>query len=305
MIHHPKIKKADSIVSHRFADHRKAAQNQKATTYHHKCQQTTEENLKNMPGSDDKIGKHLTKLELFLREDTQKAKLDNATTGSGGGVSYQAKLMGIPSDASATMDADAPSPVPLGLNYYQERAADFCRRNPGMDPPDYYLNYGDKYANRFASLDQTDLSPQGLLWRDRTLNALQQAIEDLRTKDPAGFAELERDPEAFMEFAYGTHPDAYIDSGLFDLSAQDIAVIAATPDLSDVLSQGGIDQTLITLGKLDANDLVDIVRATAVQTLYDIPYPVAREVERIIDRFRHHTDWSRLPMFPEIPNLIS
>jgi hypothetical protein len=102
-------------------------------------------------------------------------------------------------------------------------------------------------------------------------------------------------------------PDAYVDSGLFDLSAQDIAVIAATPDLGDVLTRDGIDQTLETLGKADARDLADMAVATAEQTLKESPGAVGREAERILDRFMHHTDWSRfppLPSFPQVPGLF-
>ncbi|MET0051550.1 MAG: hypothetical protein ABW095_10785 [Candidatus Thiodiazotropha sp.] len=239
--------------------------------------QATEERLKSMPVTEDRLKQSPTKLESFVQ-------------------SYP--------DIGA-IDTDQPQPVSPGLDYYQERAEDFRRRNPGMQPPDYYMEYGDKYAHRFASLDQTDLSVDGLAWRDRTLSALQQAIEDKRAEDPEAFAELERDPEAFKAFAYATHPDAYVDSGLFDLPAQDIAVIAATPDLGDVLTRDGIDQTLETLGKIDARDVADMVMATAEQTLRDMPGAVTREAERIMDRFTHHSDWSRfppLPSFPQVPN---
>lgn len=244
-----------------------------------KAQQTTEDRLKNMSVAEDRLKQSSTKLESFAQ--------------SYAGV--------------GSVDANQPQPVSPGLDYYQERAEDFRRRNPGMEPPDYYMDYGDKYAHRFASLDQTDLSADGLAWRDRTLNALQQAIEDKRAEDPEAFAELERDPEAFKAFAYATHPDAYVDSGLFDLSAQDIAVIAATPDLGDVLTRDGIDQTLETLGKVDAQDLADMAVATAEQTLKESPGAVGREAERILDRFMHHTDWSRfppLPSFPQVPGLF-
>lgn len=194
-----------------------------------------------------------------------------------------------------------PAAVEFGLDYYEQRADDFRERNPGLEPPDYYLEYGDKYAERFASLDETDLSPEGLEWRDKTLNALQQAMEDKRIEDPEGFAELERDPDAFREFAYATHPDAYVDSGLFDLSLQDITVIGATPDIADVFTQDGIGQTLVTLGKLDAGDLLDIAKQTVTQTVRDLPNATIRQAERIIDRLANQdTDWTPNISFPEI-----
>jgi hypothetical protein len=163
-----------------------------------------------------------------------------------------------------------PAPVEPGTpDYYQQRYDDFVARNPGVEPPDYYLEYGQKYADRFSSLDDRDLSAEGLEWRDKTLVALQQAIEDKRTSDPEGFAELERDPEAFRRFAFETHPAAYVDSGLYDLPAQDLLVIAGTPDINDVLSQEGIDQSLITGGELELGDVPDVLLSTGEQYVRD------------------------------------
>lgn len=158
---------------------------------------------------------------------------------------------------------------PGAADYYQQRYDDFVARNPGVDPPDYYLDYGQKYADRFSSLDGQDLSPEGLEWRDKTLVALQQAIEDKRIDDPEGFAELERDPEAFRRFAFESHPAAYVDSGLYGLPAQDLLVIAGTPDINDVLSQEGIDQSLITVGMLDPGNVPDLLLSTGEQYVRD------------------------------------
>lgn len=201
-------------------------------------------------------------------------------------------------------DPDSPAAVTTGTDtYYKDRAADFRRRNPGMEPPSYYLEYGDKYAARFASLDKTDLSAQGLQWRDKTLTALQDAMERKRIEDPAGFAALERDPEKFKQFAYGTHPDAYVNSGLFDLSAHDLGVIAATPDLRDVLTKDGIAQTLVTLGKLSPKDVFDIVLATGGQVLREGRLTVPLEIGRIVDRFAHHSPPFDIPLLKTVSSL--
>lgn len=166
----------------------------------------------------------------------------------------------------------APAEVQTGTTeYYRQRHNDFMRRNPGMTPPDYYLNYGDKYAHRFAALTDRDLSSEGLAWRDRTLKSLQEAIEERRRTDPEGFAELERDPEKFKAFAYATHPDAYVNSGLFDLSVQDLTAIAMTPDIGDVLSADGLKGWVDTAIKLRPDDVVDIGRATVHQVLDHLP----------------------------------
>jgi len=180
------------------------------------------------------------------------------------------KPQGPSGPTSCAPSSATPAPVTPGTpDYYQQRYNDFVARNPCAKPPDYYLEYGQKYCDRFLSLTGRDLSPAGLAWRDRTLLALQQAIENKRASDPEGFAELERDPEAFRKFAFETHPAAYVNSGLYDLPAQDILVIALTPDINDVLSHEGIRQTLITLGKLKPGDVPDILRSTGQEYLSD------------------------------------
>jgi len=210
-----------------------------------------------------------------------------------------------PSFPTYTPPANDPAPVEVGTReYYQQRLADFELRNPGMTPPDYYMGYGDKYMERFAELDSTDLSSEGLAWRDRTTTALQTAIEDYRIRDPEGFADLERDSDAFRRFAFASHPDAYVDSGLYDLSVQDLSVIALTPDINDVLSQEGIDQTKITIGKLDADDVPEILGDTGLQYLRDagpwaftpqgLGIGIAKQGERLFDRLTEQS-W-----FPDV-----
>lgn len=210
-----------------------------------------------------------------------------------------------PSFPTYTPPANDPAPVEVGTReYYQQRLADFEQRNPGMKPPDYYMGYGDKYMERFAELDATDLSPEGLAWRDRTTTALQTAIEDYRIRDPQGFADLERDSDAFRRFAFASHPDAYVDSGLYDLSVQDLSVIALTPDINDVLSQEGIDQTKITIGKLDIDDVPEILGDTGLQYLRDagpwaftpqgLGIGIAKQGERLFDRLTEQS-W-----FPDV-----
>ncbi len=138
-----------------------------------------------------------------------------------------------------------PAPIPTGtLDYYQRRHDDFKARNPGATPPDYYLDYGAKYLKAFSALDHADLSPQGIAWRDAARAGLQRAIENLRAKDPAKFAELERDPDAFRKFAFESHPKAYLDAGLLDLPAQDLKTILFTPDSKDLQSDDGLRQVL-------------------------------------------------------------
>jgi hypothetical protein len=130
------------------------------------------------------------------------------------------------------------------VGYYRARADDFTKRHPGQAPPSYYLQYGEKYAHRFTDETSKQLSPQGRVWLEETFLKLQHAIEDLRTKDPAAFDRLERDPQAFQAFAYATHADAYLGAGLSKLSMQELVQIGLTPDVGDLANGAGLKQVV-------------------------------------------------------------
>lgn len=134
------------------------------------------------------------------------------------------------------------------LEYYRMRNEDFIRRNPGVEPPDYYMDYGDKYARRFTEELAPNLSPRGQEWLIDARRGLQERIEARRAEDPAAFAELERNPDAFRRFAYDTHPDAYLDAGLASLPPRDLVQIPLTPDREDLLSPDGIRQAIVAGG---------------------------------------------------------
>ncbi|MBI2570094.1 MAG: hypothetical protein HYV63_24090 [Candidatus Schekmanbacteria bacterium] len=127
-------------------------------------------------------------------------------------------------------------------DYYRARYEDFKRRYPNLPAPDYYLGYGDKYARRFLEQTRPQLSPRGQRWLDQTFRLLQTRMEELRRRDPAAFDRLERDPDAFRQFAYQTHPDAYLQAGLSLLPVEDLKAIALTPDLEDLATRDGIEQ---------------------------------------------------------------
>jgi hypothetical protein len=180
-------------------------------------------------------------------------------------------------------------------DYYRQRYDDFVRRNPGVTPPDYYLGYGQKYLERFSNLGPKDLSAEGLAWRDRTLKALQDAIEQKRAEDPVAFAQLERDPEAFKRFAYDSHADAYVNSGLLKLPVQDLVKIGTTPDLRDLLGKDGIRQVVDVIGRIRPDDLKRMGEATL------------KELGRGLDEFRKNfklprIELPRLPL-PPLPNV--
>ena len=128
-------------------------------------------------------------------------------------------------------------------DYYLNRFLDFSTRNGGgYQAPDYYLGYGDKYVRRFKTVVRWQLSRQGQAWLDQCLILLQGAIENRRDSNPFAFADFELQNDAFREFAYNTHADAYVQAGICDLPMLDWATIATTPDVLDILTLGGIKQ---------------------------------------------------------------
>lgn len=146
--------------------------------------------------------------------------------------------------SAAVPQAALPQPVaPLGnTDYYRRRADDFRRRYPDLPLPSYYLGYGDKYVNRFTFELMPKLTPVGQDWMVQARRNLQVAIEDRLKQDPAAFDRLERDDKAFLEFAYDSHPRAYLDAGMERLPIKDLVRIGFTPDVRDLATLNGLEQ---------------------------------------------------------------
>jgi hypothetical protein len=158
---------------------------------------------------------------------------------------------------AASADDGLPPPAPASVmgttDYYRWRYDDYVRRHPnGPPPPDYYLDYGEKYAKRFTNELRPKLSPEGKAWLDRARLNLQEAIERERARDPAAFAELEEDADAFRQFAYDTHADAYWNAGLADLPISDLVRIGLTPDIKDLFTKAGLGQVADIAARLVA-----------------------------------------------------
>jgi len=161
------------------------------------------------------------------------------------GYSHQNPIKYVDSDGNQPFPSERfkmPTPAPkqiLGTNdYYKFRHEDFVKRY-GSAPPSYYLSYGGKYVEKFSNLKK-DLSSQGQKWVDKTRLALQVKMEKALASVPG----IELFNEGFQDMAFDTHPDAYIESGLFDLSVTDLFKIGKTPELKDLSSERGRKQIL-------------------------------------------------------------
>jgi RHS repeat-associated protein len=175
--------------------------------------------------------------------------------------------------------------------YYKMRQADFIARNPGMQPPSYYLDYGFKYANKFEEL-KDHLSPDGDAWVDRTRGNLQKAFEAYIARDPQGFAALERNPDALRRWAFGTHAKAYVDSGLGTLSFYDAWEIMFCVDRNDLLSGSGLKQVGATIWRLfgalpeQRQLLIEAIPGLVFTMAVKVPIKEQMEVMQVQDKVR-------------------
>lgn len=189
---------------------------------------------------------------------------------------------GVPADLRCMMSSENSH-----VQYYRSRADDFRKRNPGEEPPAYYLAYGEKYARAFSLETYGKLSPAGQKWLDGTRRSLQDAIETLREKDPKAFAELERNPEAFKSFCFDSHVDAYLDNGLMRLPLKDLAVISLTPEFKELADPATQKQIALALWKGKADlaqalaqtpDLLQDIMTAAYTAVATLPNKLSREV---------------------------
>ncbi len=105
----------------------------------------------------------------------------------------------------------------------------------------YPLAYGEKYCHRFNSLNESNLSPEGLKWRDATLVCLQEDLVG-RLLSPSYVANCDQ----LKQVAYNSHPRCYTQKGnsICDLRADDWKTISKVVDKDDKYTKGGIQQIL-------------------------------------------------------------
>lgn len=138
-------------------------------------------------------------------------------------------------------------------DYYEWRVGNFHERHSGCahkSEPDYYLSYGYKYCCKFTNELYPELSEEGQRWLDEARFLLQKYMEDglvnkIYTSKfnvkfnkkiaNIGYDDIELKNDLFKEFAFATHPDAYIDAGLTNLPIDDLLKILSTPDLKEWL----------------------------------------------------------------------
>jgi hypothetical protein len=157
------------------------------------------------------------------------------------------------------IDPDGNEPVPAASRgmignpfYYRWRYDNFMARNPNATAPSYYLDYGLKYAKRFKYETNSTLSQNGQKWLGETMVNLQVAMETRLSQQDG--TELELNPQAFKDFAFASHVDAYWNENgstpLNTLNTVDLFAIVLTPDFNDLTSKEGMTQAGAIMGRL-------------------------------------------------------
>ena len=122
--------------------------------------------------------------------------------------------------------------------FYRERALDFKRRHPGIEPPSYYMEYGYEYCKRFNESTRQRLSYMGQIWCDNVTVALQKEVDFIIMN----FPEIELFPDLLRHQAFQSHVNAYIDSGILELDIRDKLLIFLTVDMKELLTYDSTKQ---------------------------------------------------------------
>lgn len=146
-----------------------------------------------------------------------------------------------------------------GVNYYTRRKEDFNNRTDSKKtPPDYYLTYGNKYVHKFKEETRKKLSEKGKKWLDKCCLLLQQYIENLLKNIP----NIELNSTEFRKKCFASHPDAYINAGMFDLGPEDLYQIAMTPEWRDILTPESMSQILEIIKRWSISRVNDVLKQT-------------------------------------------
>lgn len=110
-----------------------------------------------------------------------------------------------------------------------------------IDIPTYYIEYGDKYLQKFNDQEFLDkLSDKGKEWVDKATEYLQEEMIDILNSDP----NICLDSERLEEAAFDSHVSAYLEAGFLDISAVDKMNIVLIVEPKDLLEGYGMEQVL-------------------------------------------------------------
>lgn len=79
------------------------------------------------------------------------------------------------------------------------------------------VGYGFKFCTRFAEANSSVFTPAGITWRNSTLICLQEALVSLLNQTISC--------NAILQYAFSTHPQCYVQSGVCNLPVHDLLAI--------------------------------------------------------------------------------
>ena len=143
----------------------------------------------------------------------------------------------------------------IGTPEYYLARNELYKQRTGSDHP-YYLSYGYKNAMIFKYVTSRLLSKSGKKWISEVMEDLQKKIEKRLSDKGENATEFEDDFNGFIDFAFSTHPDSYLNRDgevpLFCLGFEDLVNIVLSPDFSDIFTKRGMTQVVdVLLGLLN------------------------------------------------------
>ncbi|KAH8695271.1 hypothetical protein BGW36DRAFT_382419 [Talaromyces proteolyticus] len=112
----------------------------------------------------------------------------------------------------ASNTTECSNPQPNECSFY----AQCLQTRYNCSPSDYPLADGQKYCEKFQA-DASDLSSAGQKWMETVMLCLQRALVPYALGGNQSFASC----SALNDYAFGTHPKCYVQSGLCTLPPSD------------------------------------------------------------------------------------
>ncbi len=184
------------------------------------------------------------------------------------------------------------------LRKRQKKAKQYVKNDHDV-MPNISKSYGYKYCLAFGKLLNPKLSAEGQIWMSKALNYLQEYMEagvvDLnwvaeknkdfnrenglynKVKREAFYTDIELNNARFEEFAFATHPDAYLNAEMEKVPLADLVRISITPDLKE----WGKGATWLQ-AKIVAKELAKKELQKALEKINEKAEEIKKKIESII-----------------------
>lgn len=171
-------------------------------------------------------------------------------------------------------------------------------------------SYGYKYCVRFTNVLMPTLSDDGKRWLTLAKQLLQEYMEagvadmnfvSVRNKDYNSrynlnsekglekfYTKVENRNDEFRDFAFATHPDAYLDAGMTGIPISDKIKVSMTPDFKEWGSGKTWEQAMIVMEE-QINDWYDQAKA-GVQEAQRVIEDAVAEAEKYLELYRDTMD---------------